>query len=379
MNKAMAPRHTKVVHLTSVHEANDLRIAQKECATLAQEGYDVVVIAPGRNGDLPRDVRHRVVPVPTNRFERFTRTMWQVFAAARLERAQVYHFHDPELIAVGMALRLCGAHVIFDVHEDIPLDIKTKPWIPSWLRPPVSMFARLALRLVQGCFTAIVPATPSIAQSFSHRRVVVVRNYPRLSDLLSEQEPVPFAERAPNAIYIGSVTAIRGIEQMVAAIVNPNLPKAARLTLAGPFEDEALRRRISLLAGWPRVDALGRLGRRELAAALARAQVGLLLLLPEPSFVHSLPTKLFEYLGVGLPIIASKFIVACCDVVERYECGVLVDPRDVDEVASALQRIFSNADRAQEMGERGRAALRGRYEWSSEARNLLGLYAEIAP
>jgi glycosyltransferase involved in cell wall biosynthesis len=373
----MPPVRAKVVHLTSVHQANDPRIVQKECATLADEGYDVVVIAPGSNGDVPRNVRHRVVPTPASRFERFTKTIWRVFAAARSERAQVYHFHDPELILAGIALRLCGARVIFDVHEDIPLDIRTKPWVPRWLRPLVSFGASGFLRLVQNCFTAIVPATPSIAESFTHKRVVIVRNYPRLSDLCAE-EPVPLPLRQPNAVYIGSVTAVRGIEQMVLAMAHPLMPKPARLIIAGAFEDEALQRRVSALPGWSQVDALGHVGRRELASALARAQVGLLLLQPERSFTDSLPTKLFEYIGVGLPVIATKFIVACREIIERYECGILVDPRDVDEIANALETIFAQPESARAMGERGRTALCGRYEWKTEASNLLGLYAEIA-
>src|SRR5579862_3761396 len=134
----MRAQHVKVVHLTSVHEASDTRIVQKECASLADAGYEVVVVAPGNPRELPANVRHRVVPTPRNRLERMTKTMWRVFCAARQERADVYHFHDPELIGVGMALRLAGARVIFDVHEDVPLDVRTKPWIPRLLRPVMS-------------------------------------------------------------------------------------------------------------------------------------------------------------------------------------------------------------------------------------------------
>jgi glycosyltransferase involved in cell wall biosynthesis len=372
-----AHRRRKVVHLTSVHDASDARIVHKECATLAAGGYEVVLVSAGEARSLPANVRHRPVPLPRNRWERFTRTMWHVYRAARAERANVYHFHDPELIVVGALLRLHGASVVFDVHEDIVLDIKTKPWIPSRLRSAVSAVAGGVLHVVQSWFTAIVPATPSIAQGFSHRRTIVVRNYPRLEELETNEPCQSFLDRPQTAIYLGSVTAVRGIEQMILAMAHPSMPPDARLLVAGEFEDAALRERASKLPGWSRVDAPGKLPRHALGAALNSARIGLLVLQPTASFELSLPTKLFEYMGVGLPVIGSKFL-ACCELLREHDCGLLVDPRDPAEIAAAMQFLLAHPERARAMGERGRQAVRGRYEWSSEARNLMGLYEEIA-
>lgn len=91
-----------------------------------------------------------------------------------------------------------------------------------------------------------------------------------------------------------------------------------------------------------------------------------------------MPTKLFEYMGAGLPVIVSKFLLAYREIVAGYDCGILVNPRDPAEIAAAIRAVFDRPDWAREMGERGRAALDGRYDWSTEARNLLNLYREIA-
>jgi len=366
----------RVVHMTSVHDAADTRILHKECATLAERGYEVVLVAPGSPKVLPPGVRHRAVRAARSRFERVTSTMWQVYRAARAERADVYHFHDPELAGVGIALRLQGARVVFDVHEDLVLDARTKPWIPRPLRPIVSALAHVALKSIQGTFTAIVPATPAIAQSFSHRRTIVVRNYPRLEELVSPGVVTPYEERPLNAIYLGAITLVRGVEQMVRAMEHPLMPQGARLTLAGDFEDDALLRRVGALPGWSRVDALGRVSRDDLAPVLARSRIGLLVLQPAPNFEQSLPTKLFEYMGAGLPVIASRFM-ECREIVEEYGCGVLVDPEDTDAIARAMQHLFTDAALARAMGERGRAAVQSRYQWRSEAKNLVQLYAQI--
>lgn len=371
------PRPRRVVHLTSVHDAGDARIVHKQCATLDAGGYDVALISAGDQRALPGTVRHVTVPRPRHRFERFTKTMWNVYRAARAQHADVYHFHDPELVFVGALLRLHGARVIFDVHEDIALDIKTKPWIPAGLRPAVSAVATVVLRIVQSWFTAIVPATPSIAQSFSHRRTIVVRNYPRLEELGIQENPMPFLERPQRAIYLGSITAVRGLFQMVDAMAQPCMPPGARLVLAGSFEDEELRAKAARRTGWARVETTGQLPRHAIGEALANVQMGLLVLQPTASFELSLPTKLFEYMGAGLPVIGSRFL-ACCELLREHDCGILVDPRDPAEIAQAMADLFARPDAARAMGERGRQAVLGRYEWSSEARTLIGLYAEIA-
>jgi glycosyltransferase involved in cell wall biosynthesis len=371
-------RRPKVAHLTSVHTPADPRIVHKECVTLAREGYDVVLIAPGPQQTLPSNVRHHPVNVPRNRFERMTRTMIEVYRAAREERADIYHFHDPELIVTGIVLRLRGSRVIYDVHEDVPLDIKTKPWIPHWLRPAVSGLASVVLRVVQSCFSAIVPATPSIAQTFSHRATVVVRNYPMREEVASSGESVPMAQRPMTALYLGSISLQRGALEMVRAIAHYSLPPEARLLLAGQFEDEELRARLAAQPGWGRVDAPGVLPRYALAPLLGSARIGLLVLGPAESYAHSLSTKLFEYMWAGLPVIASKQLVIAGSIIEEHGCGMLVDPRDCDEIADAMRCLFSQPQYAQAMGDRGRRAAEGRYEWATEAQSLVNLYRRIA-
>jgi len=363
--------------MTSVHDPNDTRIAQKECATLASEGYDVVLVAPGQPERLPPGVRHHAIKRPSNRLQRFTKTIYEVYRAARRERADVYHFHDPELIGVGLAMRLSGARVVFDVHEDVPRDIETKPWVPPPLRPVVSGVASIVLRVAERCFSAIVPATPTIASGFTHPKVVVVRNYPRLEDLVSDEQKVPFAQRPMTALYLGSISVLRGVEQSIEAMADARIPQDARLVLAGPFESNELRMAMTRIAGWERVDYLGTVPRATIPSLLASARMGLVLFQPAPNHDHAMPTKFFEYMAAGLPVVASRTLEAYRGIVERHDCGVLVDPTNVEEIAAAMTRLFSDPLEAAAMGARGREAVFGRYEWANEARNLLGLYREL--
>jgi glycosyltransferase involved in cell wall biosynthesis len=155
-------------------------------------------------------------------------------------------------------------------------------------------------------------------------------------------------------------------------------PPDARLLMAGEFEDEALRAHVMAQPGWAHVDAPGLLPRGALASVLANARVGLLLFQPAPNHDNAMPTKLFEYMGAGLPVVVSKLLAECAEIVGKHRCGILVDPRDSREIAQAIGYLLLRPDEAQAMGERGRKAIDGRYEWASEARTLLDLYRTVA-
>ena len=366
----------KVAHLTSVHPASDTRIAYRECATLAQAGYEVVLVAAGTLSELPPGVRLHGVPLPRNRFERMTRTIWNVYRAALEERADVYHFHDPELMGVGLALRARGARVVFDVHEDIPQDIIDKPWIPAPLRRPVSLGSLVALRTLQQWYSAIVAATPAIARRFPHKRTVVVANYPRIEEL-PEAVSVEFAQRPRAAVYLGAITELRCIEELTQAMCSPALSGDIRLQVAGRFESPELESRVRAMPGWRRVDFLGFCKRSEVGNVLSSARAGMLLFRQAANHEEALPTKLFEYLGAGLPVIISDTL-QCSSIVRENECGIVVSPTDIDAIARAMTFLIENPAAAQAMGERGRRLVRERYQWKSEASKLTRLYAEIA-
>ena len=141
----------KIVHLSSVHSPNDPRIFSKQCKSLAKSGYDVVLVVPHDQDEVIGGVQIKSVPVPENRFERATKTMWQVYNAASKENAAVYHFHDPELIFVGMLLRMKGAKVIYDVHEDYITSILQKGYLPKGIRrflaSGIQVFEKMARKL----------------------------------------------------------------------------------------------------------------------------------------------------------------------------------------------------------------------------------------
>lgn len=369
----------KVAHLTSVHPASDTRISFRECASLAEAGYDVVLIAAnGDVGDVPPGVRLHRVPPANGRLERMTKTIWSVYRAALEERADIYHFHDPELMGVGLALRMHGAQVVFDVHERIPQDIIDKHWIPKPLRLPLSLTSRVLLRAMHRCYSAVVAADPSIARYFPRRRTVIVSNYPRLEELRSEAEtPADFSQRPRAAVYLGAITELRGLGEMLAAAASDELSPGIRIVLAGRFETPELLERAKQSPGWSNVDYVGFCRRDDVARLFSGVRAGLLVLQAAANFAEAEPTKLYEYLGAGLPVIISESMSASA-IVRENDCGIVVKPHDIGAIARAISFLNDNPGIAQAMGERGRRLVMENYQWKSEANKLTQLYHEIA-
>ncbi|HLN60893.1 MAG TPA: glycosyltransferase family 4 protein [Symbiobacteriaceae bacterium] len=365
----------KVVQLTSVHGYQDTRIFHKECCTLAGAGYTVVLIVPHDRDEVARGVQIRAVPRPGSRRQRMTRTLWQIYRAALRERGDVYHFHDPELIAVGLLLKLRGKRVVYDVHEDVPRQILSKHWVPKPLRRAIAAVAHAVEQVACRWFDGVVAATPAVVQKFPAAKSVTVQNFPVLH--LPPRSPLPYREREPLVVYVGGLNRIRGAKEMVAAIDLVPRELGARLVLAGTFTPPGLEAELRQMPGWARTDCLGWLTQQQVRDLLGRARVGLALLHPEPNYVECYSTKSFEYMQAGLPVVASNFPL-WCELIGGPGAGLLVDPLDPSAIADAVAALLRDVGQAEAMGERGRAAVYERYNWEREAAGLQGFYQRLA-
>jgi glycosyltransferase involved in cell wall biosynthesis len=360
----------KVGVLTSVHPALDVRIFYKECCSLARAGHDVTLIARHGRDEVVAGVR--IIGVPGcehHRLRRATATVWRVYREALRLDATVYHLHDPELLPIGLLLRRRGKQVVYDAHEDLPRTIASKAYVPGVLHSPVALLA--------GALERLVAATTAIADRFAATNpcTLVVRNYAIMADWPAELQ-LPWPERPPAVAYVGAITADRGLREMVEAIALVPSTRQARLRLAGLYSPPGLRDEAARLVGWERVDDLGVLGRDEVAVLLGRVRAGLVVLHPTPNYLPSLPIKLFEYMAAGLPCIASDF-PSLRAIIQEARCGILVDPRRPAAVAAAIEFLLGHPAEAGAMGRRGREAAAQRYNWTTEERTLLQLYASL--
>jgi glycosyltransferase involved in cell wall biosynthesis len=369
----------KVVHMTSVHTPFDPRIFHKECRSLARAGFSVTVIGRDWQEGERDSITVKSIPGDPSRFGRMTRTVWRVYEEARRQDADVYHFHDPELIPIGLLLRARGKNVIYDIHEDVPKDVLSKPYLPRWSRALVSWFVDVLERTACGRFSGLVVVTPSIAKRLSslNRHTVIVHNYPYVRELIRDGQSVPWESRRQSVAYVGGLSLNRAFREMVHAMsyLPESLP--AQLELAGPEDQEDKNlTELSRHPGWYRVKHHGFIDQRSTFKILQNVRAGLVLFHPEPNHFEALPQKMFEYMGAGLPVIASDFPY-WRKILGESGCGIFVDPRNPKDISKAIEYVLTHPREAEEMGRRGQAAVLQNFNWDSEGEKLIQLYRAI--
>ncbi len=369
-------RGQHVVHVTTVHPRDDIRIFRKECVSLARAGYRVTQVVGDGLGDADAGGVHIVDigPRPAGRLARMHQQPRAALAAVLAAQPALVHLHDPELLPLGVQLARRGLPVVYDAHEDVPRQILTKQWIPAALRGVVSAAFEWYENRQVARLSAVAAATPHIAARFAKvaPRAVNVSNFPRTDELAPPAEAVP-RERA--VCYVGGLMRTRGLLQMVRAM--PQAP-GVTLVLCGTFEDAAFEAELRAEPGWAQVQYLGQVDRSTVRSVLARCSAGLVTLLPMPSYLDSLPIKMFEYMSAELPVIASNFPL-WQGIVQATGCGLCVDPADPRAIAQAVLSYVDHPARVFAAGRAGRRAVLHTYHWPAAERELLALYAQLLP
>ena len=362
----------RICHITTVHPADDHRILHKECVSLRAAGYDVTLIAPRDDDDVIHGVP--IVALRTkarNRLERMAQRPRAAYRAAVALDADVYHFHDPEFLPYGVRLARRGKRVVYDAHEDVPVQMRHKDWIPGPARAGAARaFARFEAACVSRIDGVVTPSVIALERLRRRQpRTILLANYPRLDEIVPAAR---WSDRVRAAGYVGGITHVRGARELVEAMAYVD----GELHLAGPFIPPALRPELERSPGWQHVRYAGRLARTEIAALLARIKVGVIPLHPIANYVDAYPVKLFEYLAAGLPIVATD-VPRWRAVLEAHDCGVSVPFGATRQLGEAIAGLLDDDERARAMGERARKAAEEHYSWETQAAGLAGLYEEL--
>jgi len=378
-----AIKENSVCIVTTVHSPFDTRIFHKEAKTLVKAGYDVTLIVQHDRDEVVDGVKIIPLSKPGNRFTRIFGLTWRAFRLALRQKANIYHFHDPELLLVGVALKLLTkGKVIYDVHEHYPNAIMSKYWIPKPTRLIVSGIFRLQEFLLVPLLDAVIYTTPIVGERYKRMRVQSVRveNLPLL-EMFEGIDAVGHKANSNVMIYSGGMARIRGVIELIEAfaIVKGKHPDLS-LYLVGGFSPksfgESIRSLIIKLGIKEEVKLIPPVPYDKVKNYLSRASIGIVTYLPYPNNMSCLPNKLFEYMACGLPIVASDFPLYR-EVIEDADCGKLVDPRNPMDIASAIEELLENPEEWETMSQNGCSSFRNKYNWHGEEKKLLDLYEQL--
>lgn len=365
---------TKVCHLTSAHPWDDIRIFRKECVSLANQGYDVTLIAFGCTSCISDGVKVISAGIrPSGRIRRFLFSSKKIKTLANSTNAQIFHFHDPDLIGLGKKLAKKGKTVIYDVHEDVPRQLLDKPYLhPIIARILSRIFEKYENRAIKK-YSAICCATPEIKKRFSelHPNVIDLNNYPLESEYIGETNIS--SHRQNKVCYIGAISEIRGLLPLIDALEHCG---GIRLDLAGAFPEGKLKEKAKTSLGWKFVNELGLIDRQKALQIKSESMAGIVTFLPAANHVNAQPNKLFEYMASSLPVICSNFPL-WKELIEKNNFGICVDPASPLQIAEAIQYIASNPEIAASMGNNANLAVIQTYNWPQEASKLFNLYSSF--
>ena len=268
----------KVCHISSAHAPNDTRIFHKQCASLARAGYDTTFVVKAKDPQSVGETTEKgvqVIQVPVDTSSRLTRMLFgakAVYQKALEVDADIYEFHDPELLPYGLKLARRGKRVIFDSHEDYPTQIMEKGWIPAPLRRLISgAYKAYETHVVKNLDAVLFPCLKNGVNIFEGRakRVVIISNAVMLEEVPQQLDLSHKEDRT--ICCTGSLTYQRGITHLIKAAYKAG----AKLILAGRYESEAYQQELEAMPEYACVEYLGYLDRQGIAEVYGRSRIGM--------------------------------------------------------------------------------------------------------
>lgn len=374
-----------VVHATSVHKWDDVRIFQKQAKSLAEAGYAVHIVAPGDLRDQQAScngtIALHLVPRLQSRFGRMLVTAPRVICKAIALGADVLHIHDLELIPWALAAKLFGYRVIVDLHEDYPAAVLSKSWIPTPLRPLFALAVGCLIGLAAHTVDAVIAADEHIERQVQSRAscclVRTVENFPDLSRFMSTSggaSRTRFCQ--PTVLFLGGVNPARAILPFVQAL--PLLGAIPyRVQVGGRAGHPALLARLQQEPGWKFVEYLGEVPHDAVPDLLSRCALSVVLFTDEPNHQSVRSNRVFEALAAGAPVLVSN-MPAWTTFIADNDCGFAADPTDEQSIATALRNALLDPQRLEEAGLNGRRAVERQFSWCVQAETLVAVYSLVA-
>ncbi|MDP9483279.1 MAG: glycosyltransferase [Chloroflexota bacterium] len=324
-------------------------------------------------------------PVQALRYLRLA-GQWADRIAEAVPGADIWQAEGMITLPVALALRRrLGGRVVYDA-RDLQVESSRFARLPGPWRRLLARRERTWARAADATITANGSYAEVLLRTLGVRATIVFNGplAPPVQDARRPADPavpirarlgIPLSMRI--VLYLGNVAPGRGVEQLCRAMVG--VPEAMLLVVGpgGAFR-EGLRAEAAALPAADRIRFLPGVLPEEIPEWTAAADVAAMPIQPT-TLNHRLttPTRLFDALGAGVPVVASD-LPGMAPIVRETGAGVLCDPTNPDSIAEALRTVLdAPPERRQAFHTAALAAGRGPYAWQGQVERLLALYRDL--
>lgn len=367
------------------HSVHDDRLFYKETVSLAKLFKNIILVMPGKHSDFEEKECIRYIPL-NKTGSKFSLIPLALKTVLKIN-PDVCHIHDYELIFIIPIIRLLTkCKVVYDVYEVYPEMVLQAKHIPSLLKPLVSKFVDVMEKVLSRYAHYVITADDNIHSRFnkSCRHVTTLFNYPRLSFFIANKNKLlQLKERYKGKIpiiYQGSMSEVRGLFKMIEAMaILKSENSSVVLILIGEMNNKLLKQVIELIEKLgldEHIDLLGEISHLELVNYISIAKVGLVPLLPTEKYKKNIPTKQFEYMICGVPVLGAN-LPPITSYVLFSGCGKIYDSTSARALASGVLDIISDEAAWQKMSDAGRKAVLTNWNWEKMEERLLSVYEKL--
>lgn len=366
----------KVCHVTSAHNRYDGRIFYKQLSSLAKK-YECFLLCCD---ELEDEIKNNVKIMSThkkfkNRYERFLKSNNMLKKKCLEIDADVYEFHDSDLLNLALYMKKKGKKVIFDAHEDYEALFLEREWIPKFLRQFLLKNYIKKERKVLPELDYIICAAKHIKNKIKkyNKNVEIIENFPIL---LPYNKKENHNKKEDIICFAGSIRSDWNHENIINSIRDI---KDVKYVIAGNYTNEYYKE-LSLIDGFNKVNFIGKIKREEVDNLYNKSKIGMAICsyLPNTDYKNGSlgNTKIFEYMMNGLPVIFTNYN-EYLKINEEKKFGIPVKPSDVSEITNAIKYLLDNPKQADDMGKNGRLLVEKKYNWSILEKRLYDIYNKI--
>jgi len=372
----------KILHMrSSAHFVGLERLLLQLVVPLRREGFDIELVVLYRRGDSMPSLHPLVVEARRRgvKAEQLDggpklplRGVLYVANKLRKEGFALLHTHDYKTDLLGLlAARLARIPCVATVHGYVFVSRRLRIY---------RMLDLLVLRF----FSRVITVSEELRQqlltaSLRRERVITVHNAINPLAFISQgiqsisrlRRQLGIREDQPLIAVVGRLIPGKGHRYFLAAAkqVLQARPEARFLVVGeGPLRGKLEAMNVTLGIQ----HAVSFLGFRQDVAAFMQASDLIVL----PSLEEGLPVVLLEALALARPVVATA-VGGVPEVVKHEETGLLVPPRDADELARAMLYLLDRPNEGAKMGRKGQEVVARDFTVEAMAEKIATVYRQI--